>query len=98
MALTTIPSNPASQKPTLEAVKSAVKELQRIKQVVVDGAAANTNIAVAGIATADVIVSAIEFASGVPTARVASVTSAGNIQVTTVTTGSKLLVTYFDVA
>jgi hypothetical protein len=72
-----------------------------LKTVVVDGAAADTNIPIAGIAVADEIQSVIHYDTGVPadiTAEV-SITSAGNIQVdTTVTTGNKLVVTYYDVA
>jgi hypothetical protein len=76
-------------------LKSILKELQQLTEVVVDGAAANTNIAVAGILTEDTIVSAIAFASGVPSKVTASITSNGNIQVTSVTTGSKIVLTYF---
>lgn len=101
MALTTVSTAPASQKGSQESVKAAVKELQRLKQVVVAGAAAATNIAIAGIAVADVIVGCIEFKPATPAIlqRTATVTSAGNIQIAGVdTTSSQLLVTYFDVA
>jgi len=74
-----------------------IRELQGLTVVVLTGAAANTNIAVAGIETEDTIVSAIEFEAGVPVDRtgVTSITSAGNIQINDVTTGNKVVLTYF---
>lgn len=74
-----------------------IKELQGLTTVVVAGAGANTNIAIAGIKTTDTIQSCLEFAAGVPANRtsVTSITSAGNIQLTASTTGSTLVVTYF---
>lgn len=72
-----------------------IRELQGITQTVVAGAAASTNIPVPGIGAGDTILSAVMFAAGVPSMVPASVTSAGNIQSTTDTTGSQLLVTYF---
>lgn len=102
MALTVIPAAPASQKPTQEAVVAAVKEVQRLKQVVVAGAGANTNIAIAGIALADVLVGVVELVPATPAlvSRTATttITSAGNIQCSVSTVGSQLIVTYFDVA
>lgn len=76
--------------------------------VVVAGAAANTNIAVAGISTRDQLVSVIELpgvgeaAGQVPVDRTAqtTITSAGNIQVSVATNTSadrRLIVTYWDV-
>jgi len=67
--------------------------------VVVNGAAADTNIAVAGITTGDEIVSVIMFDTGVPSVVTAeaSITSNGNIQLdTTDSTGNKLVVTWLD--
>lgn len=74
-----------------------ILELQGLKQTVVAGAAADTDIAIAGIKVTDTILSVIEFAAGVPTDRtsVASITSAGNIQLTVDTTGDSLLVSYY---
>lgn len=78
---------------------TAAGKPSRLKQTLVDGAAADTNIAVSGIAVRGEIVSVIEFDTGVPFDRTAeaTVTSAGNIQLgTTDTTGSKLLVTWYQ--
>lgn len=78
----------------------AIRQLQRPLVAVVAGAAADTNIAVSGIATDDVITEAIEFAAGVPTDRTAttSITSAGNIQCSVDTTGDTLVVRYYKAA
>jgi hypothetical protein len=76
--------------------------------VVVAGANANTNIAVAGIKTTDQLVSVVELpgvgeaAGQVPVDRTAvtAITSAGNIQATVATNTSadrRLLVTYWSV-
>lgn len=77
----------------------AITQLQQAKTVPVAGAAANTNIAVAGIGLKDEITSVMEvdFAGSAINDRTseASVTSAGNIQLsTTDTTGKTLLVAY----
>lgn len=65
-----------------------------IKQVIVDGAAADTNIAIAGIKTTDDIISAVNLTDAAM-AENPAVTSAGNIQFPTEnTTGKKVLVTY----
>lgn len=106
MALTSIPSAPATQRPTLEALAAAVRELQRQRVAVVAGAAAATNIAVTGIATDDVVRSALYFpitGGNVTSARDITaeieISSAGNIRVrTTVTTGGVIVLTYIDVA
>jgi hypothetical protein len=61
----------------------------------VAGAAANTNIAIAGIKRSDLLLAVIELpASAAATDRssTASITSDGNIQSTAVTTGNQLLV------
>lgn len=62
--------------------------------VVVDGAAANTDIAVAGMVAASHIISCVQFAAGVPSVVVAAVQADGKMQVTTDTTGDKLVVTF----
>jgi hypothetical protein len=75
-----------------------IKELQGLTTKVLTGAAANTNIAVAGIATEDTIQSAILFTAGVPsdiTAN-AAITSAGNVQFTSDTSGKQVVLTYFN--
>lgn len=70
-----------------------IRQLQQRKTQAVAGAAANTNIAVAGIKANDHINSAFYFSgAAAPVAVVASVTSAGNIQVTTATTGGVVLI------
>ncbi len=84
---------------------------QVLKFTVVNGAAANSNIAITGIATADKIVGVAKLdftlTEGTPNTRAwdasdltseASVTSAGNIQLdTTDTTGEVLLVLWLDI-
>lgn len=105
MAKTSVPASttPATQRPVLEAIRSAVKELQGLKAAVVAGAGANTNIAVAGIATADIIVASIEHdPDGTPIlvdrTSTTSITSAGNVQCSVATTGSQLVILYLDVS
>lgn len=83
---------------------AAIQELQRLKVTVVAGAAAVTDIAVAGILTTDTLVAVLheDGTSGVTQSNLvseASITSAGNIQLaTTATTGDKLVVYWFDKA
>lgn len=67
-----------------------------LKAAVGTGAGANTNIAVTGIRVDDVIVAAIEFTAGVPSIVPATVTSSGNIQSTSVTTGNTLVVLWYS--
>lgn len=97
----------AAQRVTQEILDEIHKLRKRkLVQVVVDGAAAETNIAVAGIKKdADTIVSVVRFdkaaegkLEGVShvTAE-AAITSDGNIQLAnTNTTGDSLLVSYYD--
>lgn len=79
-----------------------------LSQVVVAGAGANTNIAIAGIKTSDQIVSVLRFLDpGVTTTAAvvdhtaqASITSDGNLQVTVATNtnaNDRLVVTYWSV-
>lgn len=77
-------------------LRDALLELQGEKVAVVDGAAADTNIAISGIKVTDTIKSVIMYATGVPSnvTADASITSAGNIRLTSVSTGNKLVVTY----
>lgn len=101
MALTTVPTTRPGSRTTQEAVRAAAKELQGLKQVVVAGALANTNIAIAGISTADKLVGVVEVpasAALVDRTAATSITSAGNIQCTASTSGNQLIVTYIDVA
>lgn len=93
---------------SIEALQAETKALRQRKlvSVVVAGAAKETNIAVAGVNKAnDTIVSVVRFdleAGGklegvTDLTSDASITSDGNIQLkTTVTTGDKLLVLYYD--
>lgn len=76
----------------------AIAELQSKKIEILAGTTADTDIAVTGIAVGDALGSVIEFASGVPTDRTAttSVTSAGNIQCSDITTGNVLLVEWYN--
>ena len=96
--------------PVAQQVDSILNNLV-LKFTVVNGAAAATNIAVTGIATTDKIVSVVKLdftlAEGTPNTRTwkasdltseASITSAGNIQLsTTNTTGEVLLVFWLDI-
>lgn len=86
----------------------------KFKTAVVAGAGTATNIAVSGIATADHLIGVVQLDVAVDTGTSATgnkvqdaanltseaaITSAGNIQLTTtVTTGDKLLVIYYDVS
>jgi len=77
---------------------AAITELQGLATAVVAGAAAVTNIAVAGMMAVDTIQSVLMFATGVPSdvTADASITSDGNIQLaTTVSTGNTLVVSYY---
>lgn len=102
MALTV----PRAERTSDDDVVAAITQLQGLKCKSVAGAAAVTNIAVSGIATADVLVAVLQadISGGnvvdiIDRTSEASITSAGNIQLsTTATTGDKLIVLYFDVA
>lgn len=71
-----------------------------LKQVIVAGAAADTNIAITGIKkNEDQLVSVIEVpasAALVDRTATTSITSDGNIQCTASTAGNQLIVTYYD--
>jgi hypothetical protein len=100
MALTTVPTTRPGSRTTQEATRAAVKELQGLKQVVVAGAGANADIAIAGISTVDKLVGVVEVpasAALVDRTAIASITSAGNIRLTASTAGNQLLVTYIDI-
>jgi hypothetical protein len=75
----------------------------RLKMTVVNGAAANTNIAVAGIKPEDKVWKVLEFVTAAAIATLADRTSVltvisdGNIQFSVVTTGNALVVIWLDV-
>ncbi|MDH5183982.1 MAG: hypothetical protein OEX12_08850 [Gammaproteobacteria bacterium] len=78
-----------------ETVKgNALKVLAGQKQSVVAGTTAATNIALAGAAVGDVIQSVIMYATGVPSdvTAEASITSAGNLQLSTTNSSTNTLV------
>ena len=77
-------------------LKNVLSEIRGLKTVVVDGAAANTNIAVTGLGASDHIQSCVMFAAGVPSIVAVSAQTAGNIQFASVTTGNKIVVTFYD--
>lgn len=92
----------------LTALEDQVKALEarQVKTAVVNGAAADTNIAIAGLVKADELVSVVrldlgaeeKFKGAEDLTAEAKITSDGNIQLdTTNTTGDKLLVTYVDI-
>lgn len=72
-----------------------LQELRGLTTVVVDGAAANTNIAVAGLGATDHVQSVLQFASGVPSKLTPSAQTAGNLQFAAATTGNKLVVNFY---
>lgn len=78
-------------------------ELQGLKFAVANGANADTNIAVSGITTSDSLVTVLEFTkstgnlTGINDKKATcSITSAGNIQCTDSTSGSVLLIVWYD--
>lgn len=100
-----LPGGPGGTAEDFDALIAAVGELQRLKVNAVAGAAADTNIPIAGIATEDTLLCVLRLNRDATAANIdmdnltgeASITSAGNIQIdTTVTTGDKLIVFWFD--
>lgn len=110
-------NEPIKQQKQMQSVLTAIGELQQadlasLAITLVDGAAADTNIAVTGITTGDTIVSVIEVVVAADTGTDATgdkvtgladrtseadITSAGNIQLdTTNTTGSQLVVFWLN--
>jgi hypothetical protein len=86
-------------------VIAAIQELQRLKFSVVAGSTAVANIAVTGILTEDTIVAVLRLDRDATAANInladvtseASITSNGNIQLTTTnTTGDTLVVVWFN--
>lgn len=83
--------------PAAATLYDIILQLQGLKVAVVAGTTAVTNIAVTGILTTGVLKSVLRVASGVPTdvTSEASITSTGNIQLsTTNTTGNVLIVVW----
>jgi hypothetical protein len=68
---------------------------KRMKFASLAGAAANTNIAVAGAAVKDTPVLAFNVTDGVPATSLPKVTSAGQMQFTYITTGKTIIVGYY---
>lgn len=62
--------------------------------VVVAGAAANTDITVAGMTATSVVRSCIQYAAGVPSVVTGVVQANGKLQITTATTGNTVVVTF----
>lgn len=76
-------------------LKGVLQELRGLTTVVVDGAAADTNIAVAGLGATDHVQSVVQYASGVPSVLTPSAQTAGNLQFAAATTGNKLVVNFY---
>lgn len=74
---------------------AALRQLQGLTTVVVSGAAADTNIPVAGLGADDHIQSAIMYASGVPSKLTPSAQSAGNVQFASATTGNQIVINFY---
>jgi hypothetical protein len=71
----------------------AIRQLQLRKHNAVAGAAAATNIALAGVTTGSTILSVVNLTDGVDVAlNTVTISAAGQIRVSTDTTGKKLLV------
>lgn len=83
---------------TAEALGAVVTELRSLTSVVVDGAAENTDIAVAGLGLEDTITSCVMYDTGVPSVVVPSAHTAGNIQFAAATTGNKIVVSFLTTA
>lgn len=78
------------------ALPAAIKELQGLNVTVVTGAAANTNMALAGIATEDTIVSAVAYTGGVPANATFTVYAAGQVRCAADMTGKTIVVFWFN--
>lgn len=73
----------------------ALTELQGLTTVVVNGAAAATNIAVAGLGADDHVQSCIAYTGGVPSALAVSAQTAGNVQFASDTAGAKVVINFY---
>lgn len=76
-------------------LKGILGELRGLTTAIVDGAAANTNIAISGLKVDDHVQSVVQYTSGVPSFLSPSAQTAGNLQFASVTTGNKLVVTFY---
>lgn len=80
----------------VQGLDKAISQLQSMQTKVVDGAAADTDIPVAGLSDESVLQSVIEYAAGVPEDQTAAASVVdGDLQVSNDTTGSKLVVTFY---
>lgn len=84
---------------------NVIKELQGLSVTVVNGANANTNMAVSGIVTTDTLLAVLEFTisggnlTGInDRTSTSSITSAGNIQCTQSTATSRVVVLWYNKA
>lgn len=84
---------------------NVLRELQGLSVTVVNGAGANTNMAVTGIVTTDTLLAVLEFTisagnlTGInDRTSTSSITSAGNIQCTQSTSGSRVVVLWYNKA
>lgn len=84
---------------------NVLRELQGLSFTVVNGANADTNIAVSGIVTTDTLLAVLEFTisggnlNGINNkTSTSSITSAGNIQCTDSTATSRLIVVWYNKA
>lgn len=80
----------------LTELPAAVKQLQSVKQVIVDGAAANTNIAIAGLELSSHVLFVQNLTDLATVVAVAAPFAAGQLRIAADTTGKKLLITYLQ--
>lgn len=73
----------------------ALSELQGLTTVVVNGAAAATNIAVGGLGLDDHVQSCVAYTGGVPSVLTVSAQTAGNVQFASNTTGAKIVINFY---
>lgn len=71
---------------------------EKVKYAFVAGDAADTDIAVSGIATDDILLKCYENDTHTDRLSTSSITSAGNIQCSDITTGNTLYVEWVDVS
>jgi hypothetical protein len=71
-----------------------IKALSAPSVVVADGAGANTDITVAGLTAASVVVSVLAINAGVPSVATVASVAAGKLKLNEATTGAKVVVTF----
>lgn len=77
-------------------LREALLQLQSLTTKVADGAAADADITVPGLAAGDVVQSVIAYSGGAPAdAGAGTVTATGKLRLVGATTGAKLVVTYY---